>query len=142
MELICLEPEARRLQTATGQLLASNKTAAHFGLSLSEGEAKALALRHLQILAETGRVEFGEGIAGRLAFAFCDSPYVAPATWAQALAGLLECFFYYKNESSLPDDELLDYMKTQFDGACAGSMQCLYDKLDGACRGEEAGGET
>lgn len=137
-----LNLNAGRVEKTTGQLLQSNGTAARFGLSLSGEEAKALALRQRELLGETGRIEFGEGIVGRLAFAFCDSPYIAPQSWGQTLAELLECFYHYKNEIELPDDELLAFMKEHFDGDCAGSVEYLSGTLlEGLSQRLRTGGE-
>lgn len=117
------------LEKTTHQLLDSNKNAARFGLALTEEEAGALALRGEALLETAGRVEFGEGILSRMAFAFCDSPYIAPQDWAQTLGDLLECFYYFKGETELPDDELLERMKGHFDGDCAGSLEYMEAKL-------------
>lgn len=100
-------------------------------LVLSPKEMHMLARRHVQVLQHTGRVEFGEGILPKLAFAFCDSPYILPAEYAATLAELMECFYHFKNETgdAVGDDALLDYMKRGFDGAAHGSVEYLRDTL-------------
>lgn len=128
-ELLDIEQGGARLQKTTQQLLDSNKNTSRFGLALSEEEAGALALRGEELLETAGRVEFGEGILSRLAFAFCDSPYIAPKDWAQTLGNLLRCFYHFKSETELPDDELLARMKAHFDGDCAGSLEYMEAKL-------------
>lgn len=120
----------RRRQKTTSQLLASNGAAARFGLSLTEREAAALALRQQELLAETGRVEFGEGVMGRLAFTFCDSPYLPPGGWAGLLEELMACFYEAKSGTELPDDEVLAFMKDHFDGDCGGSVDALAGRLE------------
>jgi hypothetical protein len=84
-----------------------------------------------------GRLEFGEGIIGKLIKAFCDSPYMNKQNYSETLERLLEIFYYYKNETDekLSDNELIDYMKTFFNGSCEGSLELLESReLDSLAR--------
>lgn len=104
-----------------------NERIAGDGLVLSAPEIQALALRHGQVLQNTGRVEFGESILPKLVFTFCDSPYIPPGDFAATIGELMECFYHFKNETreAVGDDDLLAYMKRHFDGICHGSMEYL-----------------
>ena len=64
---------------------------------------------------------------GKLITAFCDSPYMNKQNYSETLERLLEIFYYYKNETDerLSDNELIDYMKTFFNGSCEGSLELL-----------------
>lgn len=101
---------------------------AQFGMALREDELHALILRQAQALRSSGRIEFGAGILDRLALAFCDSPYLTHAEFADALGELVELFYALKNETDcfFTDDELAAYMKDAFDNRVHGS-------LDGLC---------
>ena len=73
------------------------------------------------------RVEFGKGILPEIIETFCDSPYLQQENYADVIAELQEVFYLYKNESedNLTDEELLAFMKEQFDGVCCGSVAYL-----------------
>lgn len=103
--------------------------AGQFGLSLSEEEISLLLNERKQSLREQERVEFGGGVLPSLIYAFCDSPYVYQDNFADTLGRLQEIFYLYKNESldQLTDDELIAYMKTEFNGSCQGSLDHLED---------------
>jgi hypothetical protein len=77
------------------------------------------------------------GIIGKLIKAFCDSPYMNKQNYSETLERLLEIFYYYKNETDekLSDNELIDYMKTFFNGSCEGSLELLESReLDSLAR--------
>lgn len=114
-------------QQAAANLLKCNDVSSRFGLALTEGEALALVAAGGKALAATGRIEFGPGIADKIITAFCDSPYLSPHNYADILCELTELFYTYKNETMdrASDDELIDFMKTQFDGVCHGSLELL-----------------
>jgi hypothetical protein len=102
-----------------------------FGVSLAEEEiVRLLESRRLNLKQEE-RVEFGEGILNKLVYLFCDSPYIYQENYAATIEALQEIFYLYKNEcmDELSDDELLEYMKQQFDGECQGDL----DYLEGTC---------
>lgn len=99
-------------QTVRG-LLALNETLGAYGLTLSSDQARALSETQARVLRQTGRLEFGEGIAGKLAAAFGASPYLATDTFEDALHELIELFYLFKNETDdrVSDDALVSYMQ-------------------------------
>ena len=78
-------------------------------------------------LRKTGRIELGDGVAPKLAAAFCDSPYVTKENYEETLHELIELFYGFKNETYdvVGDDALIGYMKRAFDGECHGSLELL-----------------
>lgn len=108
----------------------NHKTEA-FGLVLTEEDAQILMERRMESLKEQQRVEFGEGILPKLIFTFCDSPYIDQENYVDTLIRLQEIFYLYKNEAmdELTDDELLDFMKTAFDGECEGTLEYLEETI-------------
>lgn len=100
-----------------------------FGLSLTDEEAALLLRERKDVLKNQERVEFGEGILPKLIYAFCDSPYIYQDNYVETLGRLQDIFYFYKNESldEITDDELIDFMKTGFDGPCQGSLDHLED---------------
>lgn len=111
------------------QRLACNEVSARFGLALTQTEMQMLEERHMETLQKNGRVEFGEGILPKLAQAFCDSPYLTQACYAETLAELQELFYAFKGEALelVSDDELLSFLRSHFDGDCQGSLTYLQD---------------
>lgn len=116
---------------------AANEYTGRFGLKLSEEDAALLLKERTNILKKQERVEFGEGILPKLIFAFCDSPYIYQDNYTDTLGRLQEIFYSYKNDTldEIPDDELIEFMKEQFDGPCQGSVDYLEDTaLEGFAR--------
>lgn len=111
------------------KIVSTNQFTGRFGLSLSEDEAQLLVIERKNSLKEQRRVEFGEGILEKLIFRFCDSPYISQDNYVETIERLQEIFYLYKNESldELTDDELLEYMQEEFNGACAGDLDFLED---------------
>jgi len=116
-------------RTSLAKLNAANEYTGQFGLKLSEEDAALLLTERKNILKKQERVEFGEGILPKLIFAFCDSPYIYQDNYTDTLGRLQEIFYLYKNETldEIPDDELIEFMKEQFDGSCQGSVDYLED---------------
>lgn len=114
-------------QGEIGRMLACNQKSEAYGLALREEEARALLARRTLSLQKHQRVEFGESILPRLIFAFCDSAYLTREEYANTIGELLDVFYLFKNESGdrLTDDELLAFMREQFDGVCFGSVEYL-----------------
>lgn len=104
-----------------------NQKTEKYGLTLSREEAGRLVAAKNHTLMQQRRVEFTEGILPKLIFCFCDSPYLNRQNYAEVLEELQDIFFGFKNEAMdlLTDDELLHFMKEQFDGICYGSTQYL-----------------
>jgi hypothetical protein len=115
--------------TSLAKLNAANEYTETFGLKLSEEDGALLLAERKNILKKQERVEFGEGILPKLIFAFCDSPYIYQDNYTDTLGRLQEIFYMYKNETldEIPDDELIEFMKEQFDGSCQGSVDYLED---------------
>ncbi len=82
-------------------------------------------------LIEQKRVEFGESILPRIIYEFCDSAFINQSNYVESLTRLQEIFFLYKNEmlDEISDEELLNFMKEQFETVCFGD----FDYLEGTC---------
>lgn len=104
-----------------------NQRTEKFGLALTEEEAQQLVSLRRANLQEQQRVEFGEGILPKLIDQFCDSPYIDRSNYAHTIARLQEIFYLYKNEmlDEITDDELLEFMREQFDTVCFGDLDYL-----------------
>lgn len=110
-------------------LIACNDYTKKFGIQLSETDAMELIEERRENLIRQERIEFGEGILTKLIFAFCDSPYIYQDNYVDTIQRLQEIFYLYKNESldEWTDDELITFMKEQFDGKCQGDLDYLED---------------
>lgn len=110
------------------RLEALAQATARYGLSLDAAQREQLALCHRQALQDTGRVAIDGGILPELAFAFCDSPHVCQAEWAELLAELTQIFYAKKGESgeAFTDTELVDRLRWHFDAA-EGGLAHLWD---------------
>lgn len=115
----------------TEELLDTNRTSFAYGLTLSPEDAQLLMEKRKLALQETKRVEFGQGILPRIIYEFCDSAWISQSDYVETLARLQEIFFHYKNEmmDEVTDDELLHFMKEQFEQVCRGDL----DYLAGTC---------
>ena len=115
------------VQRQTEALRKTNDITRDYGLVLSEEDIRGLLVTRAESLRDTGRVEFGEGIAAKLVLAFADSPYLSQANYADTIASLLVLFDIFKNElrDAYNDRELLTFMRDAFDGECAGSLELL-----------------
>lgn len=82
-------------------------------------------------LQEQKRIEFGEGILQKIIYEFCDSDYIDQNNYVNTIIRLQEIFYLYKNEMNdeITDDELLHFMKEQFDNVCFGDLEYL----EGTC---------
>lgn len=118
-------------QTQVKEVLARNRDTEKFGLALSEKEAQLLVAERGEVLRKERRVEFVQGILPKIIDTFCDSAYITQDSYCDTLIRLQEIFFLYKNEmlDEITDDELLEFMREQFDGVCCGDL----DYLEGTC---------
>jgi hypothetical protein len=109
----------------------SNQYTEQYGLTLSEQDAEILAQERKSTLIEQKRVEFGESILPRIIYEFCDSAFISQSNYVESLTRLQEIFFLYKNEmlDEISDEELLNFMKEQFETVCFGD----FDYLEGTC---------
>ena len=144
MEEASFWPAARQ-EAALQELRRSLPVCERFGLTLTEEEMAGLEQEHQRALAAAGRVEFGGGVLPQLIAAFCDSPYVERANWAQTLCELQEAFYFYKSEAEerFTDDELVEFMAAVFNGCAQGSTEYLAGtSLEELCRRARRGGEA
>lgn len=118
-------------QTLVTQMLETNCYTQKYGLVLRKEDAALLAQERADVLRAEKRVEFGQGILPKIIYEFCDSPYIYQDNYCESLIRLQEIFFQYKNEmmDELSDDELLTFMREQFDDVCRGD----FGYLEGTC---------
>ena len=111
------------IQKQMKDLMACNDYTKQFGIQLSEKEALDLVKERRENLIRQER------IITKLIFTFCNSAYIYQDNYVETIQRLQEIFYLYKNESldELTDDELLEYMKEQFDGKCQGDLDYLED---------------
>ncbi len=122
---------------AMAQLDDCNHLTGRYGLTLSSTQITGLVAQRFEVLQSTGRIEFGAGVLPKLIEAFCDSVYITQENYEETLATLQELFYYYKNESldTIADDELIEFMRSNFDGPCQGALDYLSDtSLEALCR--------
>ncbi|MGL5437309.1 MAG: DUF6323 family protein [Lachnospiraceae bacterium] len=105
----------------------TNEYTQQFGLSLSEDDTQLLLSERKSTLTGQERVEFGEGVLPRLIYAFCDSAYIYQDNYVDAIGRLQQIFYFYKNETmdEVSDDELIAFMKEEFENGCQGSLDFL-----------------
>lgn len=108
-------------------IIETNRETARFGLELSEQDAKLILQERNRTLREQRRVEFGEGVLSRIIYEFCDSAYIDQDNYVETIIRLQEIFYLYKNEmlDEITDDELLHFMKEQFESICFGDLEYL-----------------
>lgn len=113
------------------QVRETNSYTEKFGLRLSEDDAKLLLAEKNRILKQERRVEFGKGILPQIIYHFCDSSFLTQDSYTDTLVRLQEIFYRYKNEmmDEITDDELLCFMREQFEEVCYGDL----DYLEGTC---------
>jgi len=122
-ELIIVEQQRQEVD----RVLECNHISEKYGLVLSQEEARNLMISRKNSLNESQRVEFGIGVLPKIINAFCDSQFINQDNYAEILSELQEIFYTYKNETldELTDDELLDFMKKQYEEICLGDMEYL-----------------
>lgn len=127
MEDSYLEIINKRKQTEMANIKKCNEYTSKYGLVLSDNQISNLLERRNKTLKETNRIEFREGIVGKLIKEFCDSPYINQENFAQNLYELIEIFYEYKNETMdlITDDELIQFMKKSFNGRAQGDLEYL-----------------
>lgn len=113
------------------QVRETNQHTEQFGLTLSEKDAELLLEEKNYVLKAERRVEFGQSILPQIIYAFCDSSFLSQNGYVETLARLQEMFYRYKNEmqDEITDDELLHFMREQFETVCYGDL----DYLEGTC---------
>lgn len=118
-------------ETQLAEVIETNRLTGQFGLVLSEQDAKLILEERRNTLREQKRVEFGSGMTVRIIEAFCDSDFINQDNYVELIIRLQEIFYPYKNEmmDEISDDELLHFMREQFDQTCFGDP----DYLEGTC---------
>lgn len=114
-----------------GQVLKLNRDTEKYGLVLSEQDAMMILKERENSLREQRRIEFGEGIISKIIYEFCDSDFIDQNNYVDTVIHLQEIFYLYKNEmeDEITDDELLHFMKEQFEEVCFGDLEYL----EGTC---------
>lgn len=118
-------------QSQLTKVLETNQVTEKYGLSLSSQEAELIVSERAYTLKVEGRVEFGSGITSQIIEEFCDSSYIDQNNYVDTIIRLQEIFYMYKNEmlDEITDEELLHFMKEQFETLCFGDL----DYLEGTC---------
>src|SRR5574344_243392 len=103
-------------------ILNCNSYISQFGLSLTKEDAESLVVSKKNTLAKEERIEFSSKITEKLIFAFCDSPYIIEDIFVEYIGALQDIFYMYKNETldEIIDDDLIEYMREEFNGECQG----------------------
>lgn len=125
----CLEIMGNRAWLA--EVWKTNQYTQQFGLVLSEEDTQQLLAEKNAVLKAQRRVEFGQGILPQIIYAFCDSTFISQGDYVDTLIRLQEIFYLYKNEmqDELTDEELLNFMREQFETVCYGDL----NYLEGTC---------
>lgn len=118
-------------QTQLTEVMQTNQAAQKYGLTLSQKDAQMIVAERMVSLRESRRVEFGQGITPKIIYEFCDSAYIDQQNYAEIIIRLQEIFYLFKNEmlDEITDDELLHFMKEQFETVCYGDLEYL----EGTC---------
>ena len=118
-------------QNQLAKVMETNQDTVKYGLTLSEADAQLIVSERGNALKEQKRVEFGVGISVKIIYEFCDSAYIDQNNYVDTIIRLQEIFYLYKNEmqDEITDDELLHFMKEQFETICFGDL----DYLEGTC---------
>lgn len=118
-------------QAQLGKVMEANQVTEAYGLALSQEEAELVLAERTHALRQQRRVEFGPGIVPQIIYEFCDSDFIDQSNYVDTLVRLQEIFYLYKNEmqDEITDEELLHFMKEQFESICFGDL----DYLEGTC---------
>ena len=81
-------------QNQLSNVIKTNETTEQFGLSLTEQDAKLILAERKNALAEQKRIEFGEGIATKIIYEFCDSEYIHQSNYVETIIRLQEIFVF------------------------------------------------
>ncbi len=121
--------QMKKQENEIAALINCNEKTEQFGLVLTTEEAKELVIGRNTSLKTNERVEFGAGILEKLIFNFCDSQYLKQENYADTLMELQDIFYMFKNEAEdhLTDEELMTFMKEQFESVCTGDTDYLAD---------------
>lgn len=139
--------ELMQLAGKKGELAAvsgMNQKTERFGLSLKEEEVNELVTYRNESLKRFRRFEWGTVMLEKLIYVFCDSQYLNQQNYLESLERLQDFFYKFKNAVSdrMTDDEVLTFMKEQFETVCFGSLDyledtCLENYADAVRKGHE-----
>lgn len=131
MENFYFDITNKRKQIEIENIKKCNKYTNQYGLTLTDNQIVNLLERKKEVLKETGRIEFREGIIDKIIKEFFDSPYINQDNYFFTLYELVEIFYEYKNETMdlITDDELITFMKKSFDGICKGDIKYLAETI-------------
>lgn len=126
-QLMALNDQSNELQ----KIAECNELSQKYGLTLTDEDIQGLLVIRQECLKTNGRIEFDGGVVTNFIYEFCDSQYIYQGNYVEILGRLQELFYLYKNEAEerLTDDELIEFMKKQFEGVCFGDL----DYLEGTC---------
>ena len=99
MENSYLEIIKSKKQIEVANIKKCNEFTNKYGLMLSDAQIESLMEKRIDILKNTGRIEFRNGIIDKIIKEFCDSPYINQENYVLILCGLLDIFYEYKNET-------------------------------------------
>lgn len=118
-------------QNQIQKIMETNNYSERYGLILTNEDAELLSIERQNSLREQRRVEFGQGIMTKIIYAFCNSDYIDQNNYVDTLIYLQNIFYLFKNEmmDEITDDELINFMKEQFETICYGDL----DYLSGTC---------
>ncbi len=125
LKLMIIKNQEKEVTT----LIACNEETQKYGLKLTQEEAKELVISRNASLRDHKRIEFSSSILEKLIYNFCDSQYLIQDNYANTLMELQDIFYLFKNESEdkLTDEELIHFMKEQFETVCTGDTEYLAD---------------
>lgn len=130
-ELKLTDMQALAEKKEVTELLAVVQKTEQFGLTLTEGEVKDLVVCKRETLKREQRLDLNGDFLKELIMEFCDSQYLNQDNYLESLERLQDIFYEFKNESDdrLTDEELLHFMREQFEEVCMGDL----DYLEGTC---------
>ncbi|EDS73062.1 hypothetical protein ANASTE_00778 [Anaerofustis stercorihominis DSM 17244] len=107
----------------------SNVNINKFGLTITREEAKEIIISKNEMLKKYKRIEFSSGVTEKIIYIFSDSAYIDRNNYIDTIKDLVDIFYNFKNETEdkLTDDELLNFMREQFDDVCYGDLGYLRD---------------
>ena len=126
------------------EIKSCNEVTKKYGLTLTDEQIAELADGRQKALRDTDRIEFSGGILKKLILAFCDSPYLTQENYLETMYDLQEAFYFFKNESydMISDDEMIEHMRTYFDGYAQGATEYIIGtSLEELCRYAKFGEE-
>lgn len=114
-------------QLAVNEIYNLNKITERYGLVLSKKQITNLIKNRNIILKELGRIEIGSGALEEIIYEFCDSLYIDKTNYYNNLIELTRIFYLYQDElnNKLTDEQIIKYMKDNFDNICCGSVEIL-----------------